>query len=108
MTRGHTALILGDQLMRDNPALEGAGRVVFVEALRPLRRGVTHRRRAHVVWSGMRHFAAELRERGELEVVERRGVASFAEGLENERDVVCAEPNRAGARPALERLGVRL
>ncbi len=105
---GHTALVLGDQLMRDNPALEGAARVVFVESLGGLRRVRTHRRRAHLVLSGMRHFAAELRAAGDVEVVEHRGVATLGEALAAERDVVCAEPNVAGARRGLQRLGVRL
>jgi deoxyribodipyrimidine photolyase-related protein len=94
---GHTALVLGDQLMRDNPALDGAARVVFVESLGGLRRVRTHRRRVHLVLSGMRHFAAELRAAGDVEVVEHRGVASLGEALAAERDVVCAEPNVAGA-----------
>jgi deoxyribodipyrimidine photolyase-related protein len=107
MPVGHTALVLGDQLMRDNPALAGAGRVLFVEALAPLRRNRVHRRRAHLVFSAMRHFAAELREAGEVEVVERRAMPSFADALAEEDDVVCAAPNSVGARRGLERLGVR-
>ena len=104
---GHTALILGDQLMRDNPALEGAERVVFVESLGGPQRLRTHRKRVHLVLSAMRHFAAELRDAGEVEVVERRGVANIAAGLEDLKDVVCAEPNSAAARRGMGRLGVR-
>jgi deoxyribodipyrimidine photolyase-related protein len=107
MPEGHTALVLGDQLMRDNPALEGAGRVLLVEALAPLRRNRVHRLRAHLVFSAMRHFAAELREAGEVEVVERRAMPSFADALADQDDVVCAAPNSVGARQSLERLGVR-
>ena len=98
---GHTALVLGDQLMRDNPALDGAGRVLFVEALAPLKRVRTHRRRAHLVFSAMRHFAAEL------EHAEYVRADSFAKVLKGRKDVVCAEPNSVPARAALERLGVR-
>ena len=104
---GHTALIFGDQLMRDNPALAGADRVLFVESTASLRRRRTHRRRVHIVLSGMRHFAAELREAGQLEVVERRGAATLEAGLEGFDDLVCAAPNSAGARRAMRRLGVR-
>jgi (6-4)DNA photolyase len=67
-----------------------------------------HRRRAHLVLVAMRRFAAELRAGGEVEVLERRGAASFADGLHGLRDVVCAAPNSAGARRGLGRLGVRL
>jgi deoxyribodipyrimidine photolyase-related protein len=105
---GHTALILGDQLMADNPALDGAQRVLFVESQATLARVNLHRRRAHVVLSAMRHRADVLRETSEVEVVERRGARSFAQALRDERDVVCAAPNRAGAREHLEGLGVRL
>ena len=104
---GHTALILGDQLMRDNPALEGASRVLFVESTAGMRRLRTHRRRVHLVLSGMRHFAAELREAGELEVIERRGATTLGAGLEGFDDVVCAAPNALAARKGMERLGVR-
>lgn len=102
---GHTALILGDQLMRDNPALAGAGRVLFVETTGTARPRRAHRRRMHLVLSGMRHFAEELRQAGALEVVERRGMRSLEAGLEGFDDVVCAAPNSAGGRRALERLG---
>jgi deoxyribodipyrimidine photolyase-related protein len=104
---GHTALVLGDQLMRDNPALEGAGRVLFVESVVPLARLRTHRQRVHLVLSAMRRFAAELRASG-VEVVERRGAGSLAEGLEGFDDVVCAHPNSAGAKRLLARRGVRI
>jgi deoxyribodipyrimidine photolyase-related protein len=104
---GHTALIFGDQLMRDNPALAGAERVLFVESTTSLRRRRTHRRRVHIVLSGMRHFAAELREAGEFEVVERRGAATLESGLDGFGDLVCAAPNSAAARRAMRRLGVR-
>jgi deoxyribodipyrimidine photolyase-related protein len=103
----HTALVLGDQLMRDNPALAGAERVVFVESLASLARTRVHRRRAHLVLVAMRRFAAELREAGAVEVLERRGAASFADGLRDLGDVVCAAPNSVGARRALARRGVR-
>jgi deoxyribodipyrimidine photolyase-related protein len=104
---GHTALILGDQLRRDNPALEGADRVLFVEALRTLGRRRLHRRRAHLVLSGMRHFAAELRDEGR-EVVEERGAGSFASVLERFDDVVVAQPHALAAQEALEARGVRV
>jgi len=103
----HTALILGDQLMRENPALDGARRVLLLEPLSALRRRPVHRRRAHLVLSAIRHFVCELEQRGDVQVVHRRAVASFAEGLCDEREVVCAEPNSLTARRALERLGVR-
>ena len=107
MSGGHTALVLGDQLMRDNPALAGAARVLFVESVGGLARMRTHRRRVHLVLSAMRRFAAELREQG-VEVVERRGVETLADGLEGFGDVVCAHPNSAGAKRMLERHGVRI
>jgi deoxyribodipyrimidine photolyase-related protein len=47
-----TALVLGDQLMRDNPALDGADRVLLVQSRTLLRRAGLHRRRAHLVLSG--------------------------------------------------------
>ena len=102
----HTALILGDQLMRDNPALDGASRVLFVESTAGMRRLRTHRRRVHLVLSGMRHFAEELRASGKVEVIERRGAATLEEGLDGFDGVVCAAPNSASARRGMERLGV--
>jgi deoxyribodipyrimidine photolyase-related protein len=48
MAAQRTALVLGDQLMRDNPALEGADRVLFVESRQGMARWQLHRRRAHL------------------------------------------------------------
>ncbi len=106
---GHTAVVLGDQLLRDHPALDGADRVLFVESLPMLRRRWLHRQRAHVVLSGMRHFAEELRAGGDVEVVERRAAPSLAAALADERGpLVAASPNAPGARAVLERAGARL
>ena len=111
--RPHTALILGDQLMRDHPALEGADRVLFVESRAGMARAGLHRRRAHLVLSGMRHFADELREAGEVEVVERRDT-SLGAGIAQEQaerpdvEIVAAEPNTRVARRSLPERGVRL
>jgi deoxyribodipyrimidine photolyase-related protein len=103
----HTALVLGDQLARDNPALDGAARVLFVESLGGLARLRTHRQRVHLVVSAMRRFAAELEAAG-VEVVYRRDAASLAEGLDGFDDLVCAHPTSAAAKRLLERRGVRL
>ncbi|MFM8761698.1 MAG: cryptochrome/photolyase family protein, partial [Solirubrobacterales bacterium] len=103
----HVALVLGDQLMADNPALDGAGSVVMVESLAVLGRAPLHRSRAQLVLSAMRHHAAALRERG-FEVEEIRGAGSFGKALEGVKgELVCAAPNRASARRELEELGVR-
>jgi len=61
---GITAWVLGDQLSHDNPALEGADRVLLVESSAKLASGRWHRQKLHLVLSAMRHFAAELEERG--------------------------------------------
>ena len=107
MSAGHTALVLGDQLMRDNPALDGAGRVLLVESLGGLERLRTHRKRVHLVLVAMRRFARELEARG-VEVVHRREMPSLEAGLEGFDDLVCAHPNSAGAKRLLERRGVRI
>jgi deoxyribodipyrimidine photolyase-related protein len=103
---GRTALVLGDQLSKNNPALDGAERVLLVESTAAMSRRRYHRRRRHLVLSAMRHFAAELRRRTGVEVVQKRGCASFADGLRGERDVACALPNSRAARETLARHGV--
>jgi deoxyribodipyrimidine photolyase-related protein len=106
---GHTALVLGDQLMRDHPALDGADRVLMVETLGGLERLRTHRRRVHLVLVAMRAFAAELRERG-IEVVYRTGQPSLGAALQGfpPDQLVAARPNNATALRVLERRGVRV
>lgn len=103
---GHTALILGDQLLRDHPALDGADRVLFVESLALLRRRWLHRRRAHLVLSGMRHFAEELR--ATHEVIARQAPTLAAALAEHDGEIVAAVPNSPAARAVLERAGVRV
>lgn len=109
---GHTAVILGDQLLRDHPALDGASRAVLVESTALMGRRPVHRRRLHAVLVALRAYAQELRERHpDLEVVEHRGAASFADALaahEGER-LVAAHPNRRSAvRHLRDDLGVEL
>jgi len=96
---GHTALILGDQLLPDHPALEGAERAVLIESTAVMGRRPVHRRRLHAVLVGMRAYAQGLRARG-VEVVEHRGAESIATALREHHDgetLVAAHPNRRSA-----------
>ena len=68
---GRTAWILADQLSLGNPALEGVDRVLLIESLAGAGRLPFHRQKLHLVWSAMRHFAADLERRG-VEVDYRR------------------------------------
>ncbi len=110
---GHTALILGDQLLPDHPALEGADRAVLVESTAVMARRPIHRRRLHAVLVGMRRYAQDLRERHpDLEVVEHRGAEGIGHSLREHHDgetVVAAHPNRRSALLHLrDDLGVRI
>jgi deoxyribodipyrimidine photolyase-related protein len=103
-----TALILGDQLSRENPALEGVDRVVLITSRALLARRGLHRQRAHLVLSGMRHLAADLRELGTVEV-EERTEDHLLDGVDAlEGDVVCAYPTSATMLDALQERGVEL
>ncbi len=108
-----TAWVLGDQLSHDNPALEGAERVLIVESRAALTRAGVHRQKLHLLLSAMRHFAAELRARG-VEV-DLRAASSLRAGLEahvaehEPAEVALLEPSSAGALHRLGALpGVRL
>ncbi len=104
-----SAWILGDQLSLDNPALSGATRVLMIESEAKLRGAPWHRQKLHLVLSAMRHFAAELRERG-FEVDYRRE-PSYAAGVRAHRaeTIRLLEPNSLGARRKLGKLpGVEL
>lgn len=110
---GHTAWVLGDQLSHDNPALEGADRILLIESESKLRSAPWHRQKLHLVLSAMRHFAQELRERG-LEVDHRRE-PTYAEGLRKHRnrfrpgEVALLEPtSRAGRKRLATQDGVRM
>ena len=73
---GTTAWVLGDQLSPDNPALVGADRALMIEsAARATRRRRYHRRKLVLVFSAMRHRAAELE--GELDVDYRESESTF-------------------------------
>ena len=102
-----TALILGEQLGDANPVLEGADRVLFIESTGAMAQHRYHRARLHIVMSGMRHRAAELRAEGR-EVIEVRGAESFDEALAGFDDVVCMEPENRSWAAKLEGLGVEL
>jgi deoxyribodipyrimidine photolyase-related protein len=98
---GRTAWILADQLSPENPALEGADRVLMVESLAAAGRLPFHRQKLHLVWSAMRHFAREL-ERDGVEV-DYRKAASLTDGLAghiarfNPDSVALLEPATIGA-----------
>jgi deoxyribodipyrimidine photolyase-related protein len=76
---GRSTWVLGDQLSHDNPALDGAERVLMVESEAKLRGARFHRQKLHLLLSAMRHFADELRAKG-IEVDYRRA-GSLADGL---------------------------
>ena len=102
-----TALVLADQLSEQNPAVEGADRVVFVESLGAVRGRRYHRARLQLVLSGMRHRASELRAEGR-EVVEIRNAESFTDALSGFDGIVCQRPESRRTELMLETLGVEL
>jgi deoxyribodipyrimidine photolyase-related protein len=68
LTMRHCILILGDQLNRSNPALDGfditRDRILMIEAPDESTRGWSHRARTVLFLSAMRHFAETLRAEG--------------------------------------------
>ena len=64
----HLVLVLGDQFSHDSPALDGidpaCDRVLMIEARGEATHVWSHKARIALFLSAMRHFAAELRERG--------------------------------------------
>ncbi len=95
MTTGMTTgiWILGDQLSPAHPALAAMEqrlgleqarrqcRVLLIESSSVLAWRRYHRQKLVLVWSAMRHFAAELREAGWM--VDHQEAGSFAEALTN-------------------------
>ena len=61
---GAIAIVLGDQLDFDSPALRGCRHVVMVEAAEESLRIHSHRARTALFFSAMRHFAQSLTEIG--------------------------------------------
>ena len=108
-----TALVLADQLSPENPALEGAERVLFIESLGAMRGRRYHRARLQVVLSAMRHRADELRREGR-EVIEIREADGFRAALAEsglggpDGGVVCQRPETASVAKVLEEAGVEL
>lgn len=98
---GRTAWVLADQLSPGNPALDGADRLLIVESR--VRPGAVrfHRQKLHLVWSAMRHFAAEQRER-DIEVDYRtadtltQGASEHLKEFEPD-SIALLEPNTLGA-----------
>ena len=112
--------ILGDQLTLDHPALlalerehgpAGArtqGRVLLIESHSVLAWRRYHRQKLVLVWSAMRHFAAELRSAGWM--VDHLEADSFGEGLtgwiaqHGITALAVMEPAERRFRQAIERL----
>jgi deoxyribodipyrimidine photolyase-related protein len=105
---GRSAWVLGDQLSLDNPALEGAERVLMVESQAKLRSAPFHRQKLHLLLSAMRHFAEDLRASG-IEVDYRRAgslAAGLREHVHDHRpdEVALLEPTHASAHERLAAL----
>ncbi len=111
-----TIWVLGDQLRADTGALHDADpardRVLLVLSTAKLRERPWHRQRAHLVVTGMRRLAEELRTKG-FEV-DWREAATLAAGLDAHRrdhdptQVVAMEPLNRRGRATLASLGVQL
>ena len=98
---GRTAWILADQLSTANPVLEGADRVLIVESATRPGRLRFHRQKLHLVFSAMRHFAADLESAGRE--VDYRRAPTLTDGLRahlvdfEPESVALLEPNTLGA-----------
>jgi deoxyribodipyrimidine photolyase-related protein len=103
--------VLGDQLHQAQAALAahrpGDARVLMVESTSVLGRRAYHRQKLVLVWSAMRHFAAELRQAGWR--VDHREAAGFSEALSlwvaehGIEDLHLMEPADRPFRQAIER-----
>lgn len=97
MTR--TRWLLADQL---GPHFDDGGPIVMVEVAELFRRRATHRQKAHLILSALRHRAAELGER-----VTFRSASTFAEALpRGELEVIA--PTSWSARRLARRVGAEL
>lgn len=109
-----TVWVLGDQLNRHSGALAAAlpqtHRVLLVESLAKLRSRRWHVQRAHLVVTGLRRLAAELRAEG-FEV-DHRVATSLAQGVVDHREafqperVIAMEPASWDGRELMASLGV--
>jgi len=105
---GTTAWVLGDQLSLDNPALDGADRVLLVQSTTALSAKRFHRQKLHLMMVAMRHFADDLRNKGT--VVDFVTADTLADGLEQHRArahpkrIRLLAPHSARGRRALGRL----
>ncbi|MGN6327211.1 cryptochrome/photolyase family protein [Pseudolysinimonas sp.] len=97
MTR--TRWLLADQL---GPHFDDGGPIVLVEVVELFRRRPTHRQKAHLILSALRHRAAELGDR-----VEYRRAVTFAEALpDGELEVI--GPTSWAARRLAHRVGAEI
>src|SRR5689334_1746303 len=97
MTR--TRWLLADQL---GPHFDDGGPIVMVEVTELFRRRPTHRQKAHLILSAMRHRAAELGDR-----VDYRRAATFAEALPA-GDLEVIGPTSWSARRLARRVGAEI
>ncbi len=71
--------ILGDQLLRQHPALQPGRTIVLIESRQRLRLRRYHARKLILILAAMRHYAAMLREQGYT--VDLRQAETFEQGL---------------------------
>lgn len=79
MTDGTTVWILGDQLLREHPALRPGCTVLFIESLERLNQQAYHKQKLTLVLAAMRHYAAHLAAQGYP--VAYRTAPSFVQGV---------------------------
>ena len=99
-------LILGDQLTTDTLADCAGHRLLMVEDPSLAGRRRYHAKKLVLIWSAMRHFAAERRAEG-WEVDYRIG-EPLDQVLAGISQVSVVQPREAGIRPLLQRHGVRI
>lgn len=92
--------LLADQL---GPHFDDGGPLVLVEVAELFRRRPTHRQKAHLILSALRHRVAELGDR-----VDYRTADTFAEALGGEADLEVIGPTSWSARALARRLGAEI
>ncbi len=103
-----TAVIFGNQLYREHPALRDADQILMVESDAKLRELYWHRKKLVFVLSAMRHYAAALRAAGRV-LDYRAGAGRFREALAdhiaeyNVTRIVVVEPSEYAAMQAVGR-----